>query len=100
MNDDADVEIFKQRERLAAETHAMQSGVAFDPDQGDRTPKHLRVGVNAALVETGVLAKILIDKGIITQLEYVTALADGMEAERMKYEAELTQKFGKPVKLG
>jgi hypothetical protein len=78
-------------ERYAAACHAMQSAVAEkmelygDGNSSETTPKHLRVGVNSAMVETGVIAKVLIDKGIITEAEYRKAMADAMEREVESY---------------
>lgn len=87
--------------RYGAALHAMQSGVKFEQENGstDGTPKHLRVGINSALVDNAALTKLLIDKGIITALEYVKALAEGMEAEKARYEALLSMRTGKKVTL-
>ena len=78
--------IREEYERLA---HAMQAAVAFKMhhDPSETTPKHLRVGVNAAMSDQGGLAKLLIDKGIITELEYVTAMRDAMRRELDMYHA-------------
>lgn len=69
----------------------MQSAIAveLDVDNSCGTPKHLRVGVNSALVETSVLAQLLIAKGVFTGDEYITAMIDGMrqEAARCKLSA-------------
>jgi hypothetical protein len=79
------------RDRYLAALHAMQTGVAFKMhrDPGETSPKHLRVGVNSAMVEYAALVKLLIAKGIITEDEHYAALADAMEAERDFYAAEL-----------
>ncbi len=84
-------------ERYKAAAHAMQSGVAFKMQRepnGDTTPKHLRVGVNSAMVDTSTIVKLLVDKGVITMDEWFKALADGMEAEVKLYESELGVKLG------
>lgn len=83
-------------QRYKDAVHAMQSGVAMTMnwDPHSTTPKHLRVGVNSALVESGVIAKLLIDKGIITEDEWAAALADGMEAEAERYRKEIQAHFG------
>jgi hypothetical protein len=81
-------------ERHAVAQRRMQSGVALE--EVDRAHKHLRVGVNTALVDQGSLARLLIAKGVITEEEFAAALADGMEAEVRRYEALL----GANVKLG
>jgi hypothetical protein len=90
-----------QKQRLVELTHAMQSGVKFDHDTGgdSGTPKHLRVGVNAAMVEHGALAKLMIDKGIITEDEYAGAVIAGMQTEVDRYESLLTAKLGHKVSL-
>lgn len=89
-------------ERQLAAMHAMQSGVAVDlqhnPSSG--TPKHLRVGVNSSLVGLAALGALLMKKGLITEEEYHTALAEGMEEEQRRYEELLSKRFGRPVSLG
>mgnify|MGYP001058149011 CR=1 FL=1 len=87
------------REEYLRLLHAMQTGVAFDPDTSDREPKHLRVGVNAAMADQGALAGLLIAKGIFTEEEYVEALVAGMQREVDGYEQKLSKKFSKPVHL-
>lgn len=79
------------RERYRAAAHAMQSGVALDHSRGsqDGTPKHLRVGVNAAMCEHAALAALLISKGVFTRDEYEAAVALEMEAEVARYRERL-----------
>lgn len=76
--------------------HAMQSGVAammnYDPDATN--PKHLRVGVNNAMVETGAIAELLMSKGIITKLEFYTALRDKMREEVESYRLQISHHLG------
>lgn len=73
--------------RYLAAAHAMQSGVAmamnYDPSQTD--PKHLKVGVNSAMVTASAIVHLLIAKGVITEAEYFSGLADLMESERDDY---------------
>lgn len=89
--------------------HAMQSGVATEmqlAQSGARRhestePKHLRVGINAAMVDHGSLVSLLVKRGIITEVEYLRALRDGMREEVKRYEKRLSDLLGgKPVKLG
>jgi hypothetical protein len=88
------------QERYAAAAHAMQSGVAMDMEsdpsgsKGATTPKHLRVGVNSAMVTDEGLATLLIAKGVITLDEYTEAVTVAMEAEQARYEQLLTERFG------
>ena len=83
----------------------MQTGVKFTMDgpskfARDADPKHLRVGVNSAMVHSGSLAKLLMDKGIIGRVEYYKAIADGMEEEVERYKNELQQMYpGKTINL-
>ena len=89
--------------RHAKAAHAMQSGVAYemnDPERRSATdPKHLRVGINAAMSDQGGLVTLLIEKGLFTREEYVKAIADAMEHEAAAYQARISQKLGKDVKL-
>lgn len=67
---------------------------------GETTPKHLRVGVNSAMVEHSALARLLIAKGLLSEAEYLEALAEGMRAEVSLYEEELSAQLGRAVTLG
>ena len=90
-----------EQQRYLDACHAMQSGVAaemnFDPAPTE--PKHLRVGVNSALVGTAALAGLLIAKGVITLEEYEAAQAAQMEAERDAYAARISEHYGTNVQL-
>jgi len=89
--------------RYLAACHAMQTGVLLEISHDEvwgttesaASPKHLRTGVNSALVETGAIVGLLIEKGVITEEEWFKALADNMEREVKKYESKLPG-----VKLG
>jgi hypothetical protein len=52
--------------------HGVQSAVAVHEARGAKsvTPKHLRTGINLAMVEHGALVSLLVDKGLITVDEY------------------------------
>lgn len=77
--------------RWHAAAHAMQSGVAYEmniPGREHATrPKDLRVGVNTGLCDHAALARLLVAKGIISEVEYLEAIADEMEREVARYEA-------------
>lgn len=96
------------QERYLAAAHAIQSGVAMKmnydggPTSGETSPKHLRVGVNMAMSDGSSLAKLLMDKGVITEAEYFAAIADGAEREKALYESALNAHFagGPTVTLG
>lgn len=82
-------------------THAMQSGVAAEMNYRTQPtePKHLRVGINSALVDSSSLARLLMSKGVFTEEEYTAAIADGMEAEVERYRIHISKLLGKDVTL-
>jgi hypothetical protein len=85
----------EQVERYFRAAHAVQSGLAYLEQKSPKmfTPKHLRVGVDSTKAEAGGLAALLIEKGVFTRLEYLTATADAMEKEVAMLEAETAMKF-------
>lgn len=87
--------------RWKAAMHAVQAGVQMDINLGskDTEPKHLRTGINGALCDHGSLVKLLIAKGVITEEEYMQAIAEGAEAEKARYEARISAALGKTVTL-
>lgn len=97
------------KERYEQAIHAMQTGVKMELDldyPGEFEDanlrhkfKHLRTGINSALVETSMLAKLLIDKGLLTEAEYIKRLADAMEAEVKRYEQRLSLRLGTTITL-
>lgn len=80
----------------------MQAGIAFlmKKDATETQPKHLRVGINSALVEHCALARLLMQKGIITLDEYEKSIADEMENEAEKYQTLVSEAYGANVTLG
>jgi len=87
-------------ERYLRALHALQSGVAFEMNYTDTQsatqPKHLRVGVNNALVQHSALVKLLVEKDLFTQEEYWKAVADAMEDEVKFYEERARTRLGNP----
>lgn len=91
----------KQRKReLQAEyerhCHAMQTGVDammhHDPSETDT--KHLRVGVNSAMVSHGALVDLLVEKGLITGEEYFEKLVSKMAEEAAAYKEKVCRSIG------
>jgi hypothetical protein len=89
--------------RYMAAAHAVQSAIAVYLNRkwgvDDDTPignllKHLRVGIDSAKAEQGALARLLVAKGVITEDEYVAAMADAMEAEKQSYTDLVRQLVG------
>lgn len=71
--------------------HAIQSAVAYElqakgADAAGCSPKHLRVGVNNALIEHGAIVTLLIEKGVFTEAEYIKAYRDALMGELKRYE--------------
>lgn len=87
--------------RYQAAGHAVQTGVKMEQELGSRDtdPKHLRVGVNMAMVDQAGLVRLLIARGIITSREYVVAIADEAEREAARYEERLSKALGSKVTL-
>ena len=90
--------------RYKAAAHAVQSGVAmaiakFGEARAAANSKHLRVGVNMAMVEHSALAMLLMEKGVITEREYHEALVKGIEAEKERHEKRLSENLGFKVVL-
>ncbi len=91
----------ENQKRYLAAAHAIQSGVAgvMNYDSHEVLPKHLRTGINISMCDSSSLAKLLIDKGIITKEEHMKALADGLEEEKVRYEQRLSTRYGTSFKL-
>lgn len=93
--------------------HAMQSGCEYGVGGMTGTPpigpqaaldrwreqKHLRVGVNSVNVSLGALSKLLVAKGLITDLEYVEAIVDELRLYVGELEQEISTQFGVKVTL-
>lgn len=97
-----DPEVFALEQEYQRLLHAMQSGVRFEQEWGlsdAQSPKHLRVGVNAVIVQSSGLARLLIDKGVITWREYWQAQVDAYRREVEMYEQRLSNHAGHPVRL-
>ena len=69
--------------------HGVQTAVAYEMGMGGKAtdPKHLRTGINAAMVDHAALAYLLIEKGIINEVEYKEAIRKAMNHEVARYEA-------------
>lgn len=92
--------IDEKHQAVLALQHAMQSGVAAVIERhGYEDPKHTRVGINSAMVEHASLVRLLIDKGIITEDEYLDALIVTSTEEKERYEARLSAELGSKVTL-
>ena len=86
----------KLRQRYEAALHAVQTGVAawMQVDPSEIEPKHLRVGVNSALLDSAALVKLFIAKGVFTEEEYAEALVEAVEGEVRRYQEKLQEHYG------
>ncbi len=91
-------------EKVISLSHAIQTGIMhyfhLRPDASQ--PKHLRVGIYTAKAEHYGLARLLMEKGVITVEEYEAAILRSLEEEKERYEQDLTELMGGKtrIKLG
>jgi len=93
------------QQRYLDACHGMQTGVKYEMESDalrgvehhSTTPKHLRVGVNSAMVSHAALVKLLVEYGIFTEDDYVKSQADAMEAEVALYEERANRGNNGPV---
>jgi hypothetical protein len=72
--------------------HAMQTGVMIDQEQlgsRDGSPKHLRTGLNSAMVSDRAIVELLVEKGVFTSCEFYEKLNFCMAEEVVAYERRL-----------
>lgn len=97
-----DVKRGQKIERYNQLLHAMQKGVGMVMEKGilqETRPKHLRVGLNTTKCDHGALVKLLIEKGVITDGEYLDAIVGMMEIEVKTYQEKLSQLLGVEVRF-
>jgi hypothetical protein len=87
-------------DRYRAAAHAIQTGVALALDRGDTmaSPKQLRVGIDLRACDHAALVRLLIAKGVVTEEEYLEAIADEAEREKKRIEDSLLERYG--VRIG
>jgi hypothetical protein len=83
--------------------HGVQSAIRFEmskagvPDEGQdaviRMLKHLRVGVDMRAADTLGLAKLLMDKRVITKEEYVEQMRLAANEELARYEEHMRAEY-------
>jgi hypothetical protein len=76
--------------------HGIQTGIAWELERGSQsaTPKHLRVGVNLAMSDHAGLVRLLIEKGIFTEEEYLKAITDEANRELDRVEKTVNDEYG------
>lgn len=79
--------------------HGIQTGVAIEISHdlnNAHEPKHLRVGVNSALINDAALFRLLVKKGIITEEEYAEEVRLEANRELDRYENRIREIFNNP----
>lgn len=98
-------------ERYTAAAHALQSATKLQldldaakpgppmvvPETSSGSPKHLRVGLDLRAADHGALVRLLIEKGVFTEGEYLAAIADGAEREAREARDRASARLGAPV---
>ena len=84
-----------------AAMHGMQTGVKLEleNDPSSASPKHLRVGVNSALINDAALVRLLVKKGLITSEEYAEEVRLEANRELDRYEHRLFNLYGRAIRL-
>lgn len=90
--------IEKASQRYHRAAHRVQTAITFNPDRQATTPNHLRVGVDMSKADMAGLVKLLIDKGLFTEEEYLEAVAASAEQEADTMEDDLSAKYGVNLK--
>jgi len=91
----------EQKRRYLNAMHAQQSAIAFEIERlgeanAGSSAKHLRVGMNSALGDQAGLAKLLIEKGLITEQDYLNAIVEGAEREAIRMRDIVRESTGLP----
>lgn len=81
--------------------HSLQSGVALQLELNPLigTPKDLCTGLNKCMVETSALISLLVECGVITNVQFVKALVKGMTQEVQAFEHMLSHHYKSTVHL-
>lgn len=67
------------------------------PETSSGSPKHLRVGLDLRAADHGALVRLLIEKGVFTEAEYLSVIADGAEREAREAGERASTRLGRPV---
>lgn len=81
-----------------AAAHGVQTAIA-NRDGVDGYAKHLRTGIDMSKADQFGLACLLIDKGIITDEEYLEYMRLGMNTELARCEEEYAAQSGLNIKF-
>lgn len=85
--------------------HGIQTGIRYkyetsEKDESlDRRLKHIRVGVDNALIQTDTLMQLLVKKGVFTDIEWLEEYLQAVNFKLNQYKKELSEALGVPVNL-
>jgi len=105
-----DIDFSYRYDEYTALMHAMQTGVKalkeisdnFDSantDTPETSPKHLRVGVNAAMVAIGALVQTMVEAGLIDYEKYIDNQLEFIKRDIKSYEDRLQAVYGTKIHL-
>lgn len=80
-------------ERYERAVHCVQAGSKMIAAKNGEHPQS-RTGINISMRDHSSIVQLLVEKGVITEEEYIRALADGMEHEVHAIEDELSSRDG------
>lgn len=92
--------------------HALQTGILWEQQYDEHAAfyqnnptlanivKHLRTGLDCAMVEQAAIIHLLIDKGLITEAEYFEKSLEFFRREIKNCEARLSAQMGRTIHLG
>lgn len=86
------------RNRYQTLLHGLQQAVAEEVSDPRLQP--FRIGLNTCMSDNQGLAQLLINKGVITEVEYLQAIADELEQLVHAYEQQVLKRTGRRVRYG
>lgn len=88
-------------DRYVAAMRALESWVAVKArmEPAETNPQQLRLGVNSALLQQSALVQLLANKGLISEDEFLEAMANAAEQEVARYQQWVSATTGVEVSL-
>lgn len=88
-------------DRYVAAMRSLESWVAVKArmEPAETNPQQLRIGVNSSLLQHSALVQLLADKGLITEDEFLVAMANAAEQEVARYQQWISTATGVEVSL-
>lgn len=95
LSEEEQEEYKRLQQRYKTFMHGVQTGVKMciqrdGLSEAGASPKHLRAGVNSALIDSAAVIELLMEKGIIDPLELMEKLCEKAEEEVRRYEDRIS----------